>query len=116
MSTAGYGMKFGKGYLGGAPKEQEAPHQGPQEEGQGEPHHAEIHQHLQSMHEQTGKAHSHVEHHGDGRHTSHHVHEDGNIEGPHEHPDTESMQAKMQEMGEGGVTGEQNEQPDVERT
>lgn len=99
MSTAGYGMKFSPGYLGGKrePEAKGKPEAMPHEEGS---HVDDIHEHLRSMHEKTGHAHSHVEHHGDGSHTSHHIHEDGNIEGPHEHPDTQSMSAKMEEMGE----------------
>lgn len=114
MSAAGYGMKFGKGYLGGG-RPQQAP-QGPDMHDHGEPDgdeggtHEEIAQHLQSMHEKTGKAHSHVEHHGDGTHTSHHIHASGEQEGPHEHPDDESMMSKMGEMG-GEPGGEQESQP-----
>jgi len=96
------GMKFGKGYLnGGQSKEAPQGEHEPEGEQEGGDANEEIAQHLQSMHEKTGKAHSHVEHHGDGTHTSHHVHEDGQMEGPHEHPDTESMMAKMGEMGGG---------------
>jgi hypothetical protein len=64
---------------------------------QPEPHHAAIHAHLQQMHAATGEAHSHVEHHGDGTHTSHHVDAAGQVSGPHHHVDAQSLQAKMEE-------------------
>ena len=103
MATAGYGMKFGKGYLGGGkPMEQEPEGEaGHEMEEAGESHHAAIHEHLRNMHEMTGKAHSHVEHHGGGKHTSHHVDHEGNVSGPHEHASTEEMAQHMDGM-EGG--------------
>jgi hypothetical protein len=52
-----------------------------------EPHHQDIHQHLSDMHAMTGKAHSHVEHNGDGSHTAHHVDMNGQVSGPEEHGD-----------------------------
>lgn len=105
MSTAGYGMKFSKGYLGGG-KEQPSAHDPEPEEGEG---HEDIHEHLRTQHERTGHAHSHVEHHGDGTHTSHHIDAGGNVEGPHEHGSDEELMGKMQEVaGE----GEPEEQPE----
>jgi hypothetical protein len=62
-----------------------------------------IHGHLQSMHEQTGNAHSHIEHHFDGHHTSHHISEHGEMSGPHEHPNTEALNAHMSSMGGDGM-------------
>lgn len=97
MATAGYSMKFGKGYLGGnqsAPAEPETG-QEPEQEG-GEEHHEAIRAHLEDMHQRTGHAHSHVEHHGDGRHTSHHISAEGEHSGPHEHGSDEEM---MEHMG-----------------
>lgn len=78
--------------------EAEADGYGGDEGGGPEPHHTAIHAHLQQMHTETGEAHSHVEHHGDGTHTSHHVDASGQVSGPHHHADAQSLQAKMQEM------------------
>lgn len=77
---------------------------------EGSEHHEEIHQHLRNMHEATGHAHTHVEHHGDGTHTSHHIDEAGQVSGPHEHDSMEALKDHMeqtcgdegQEQGAGG--------------
>lgn len=68
------------------------------EESEGSP----IHEHLQKMHEMTGNAHSHIEHHMDGHHTSHHISEMGEMSGPHEHPDMGALHAHMSSMMGGG--------------
>lgn len=84
-----------------APKPMAQPE--PQGEEQGGDVTPEIHQHLQSVHEQTGKAHTHVEHHGDGTHTSHHISESGEVSGPHDHQNLEELkQAFDQFIGEEG--------------
>lgn len=90
MATAGYGMKFGKGYLGGAPAHEEPAHEPAMAEG-GEEHHAAIHEHLTNMHAQTGHGHSHIEHHQDGSHTSHHISHEGEMSGPHHHASAEEL-------------------------
>lgn len=90
MATAGYGMKFSKGYLGGS-KEAPMPHETNPENAGGEDHHAAIHEHLTNMHAQTGHGHSHLEHHQDGSHTSHHISHDGEISGPHHHASAEEL-------------------------
>jgi hypothetical protein len=88
MSTAGYNMKFGKGYLGPgsgggkdmAPKGQPAgeEHQEGSDDESGE---GAIHEHLQKMHEMTGHGHSHIEHKPEG-HMAHHIDHEGQISGP----------------------------------
>ena len=90
MSTAGYSMKFGKGYLGGSgggkePEAKGSP-EGEAPEGETDPE-GQIQEHLQKMHAATGHGHSHIQHHGDGRHTAHHISHDGQMSGPEEHPD-----------------------------
>jgi len=70
----------------------------PEGEGEMEPHHAAIHEHLRSMHEQTGEAHSHVEHHEDGSATTHHVSKDGEVTGPHHHNTAEEAKNKLDEF------------------
>lgn len=56
--------------------------------------------------------HTHVMHNAEGGHTSHHVMQDGEIQGPHEHPDMESLAEHMRGMtGEGG--GGNNPQEDA---
>lgn len=89
MATAGYGMKFGKGYLGGS-KEAPMPHETEPEAAGGE-NEGIIHEHLTNMHAQTGHGHSHIEHHLDGTHTSHHISHEGELSGPHHHASTEEM-------------------------
>lgn len=90
MATAGYSMKFGKGYLGGGKgepdakgPEKEIPHESePNEDADGQ-----IQEHLQKMHASTGHGHSHIQHHGDGSHTAHHISAEGQISGPEDHGD-----------------------------
>lgn len=66
--------------------------------------HSDIHAHLQSMHEKTGGAHSHVEHHMGGGHTSHHISEHGEISGPNEHGSTDGVKGDMDQMlGQDGM-------------
>jgi hypothetical protein len=75
----------------------EAVEPGEEEQGELEPHHEQIHEHLRSMHEQTGEAHSHIEHHGDGTHTSHHVTREGEVTGPHHHASAEELVEHLKE-------------------
>jgi hypothetical protein len=67
-----------------------------------------IHEHLGKMHEMTGNAHSHIEHHFDGHHTSHHISEHGEMSGPHEHANTEELKGHMDQMMGGGDMGQQD--------
>ena len=108
MATAGYGMKFGKGYLGGGGEKPQSHEMEPQgEQGGGD---EAIKQHLAERHAETGHAHSHIEHHGDGRHTSHHISDGGEHSGPHEHASAEELVNHLkehlpeeeQEIAEGG--------------
>jgi hypothetical protein len=80
------------------------------DEAEMKPHHAMIHDHLRAMHEETGEAHSHVEHHADGSHTSHHIDHEGQISGPHHHADGEAMAEHMKGMG--GAAEDQGEETD----
>jgi len=94
LSTAGYGMKFSKGYLGpgsgGGKSEPEAKGKPMGEEHQdgandgandGEDHQGAIHEHLKAMHAATGHGHSHIEHAPEG-HMAHHIDHEGQISGP----------------------------------
>ena len=103
MATAGYGMKFGKGYLGSGKQEEPMPHESePQNAGGDE----SIKQHLEERHAETGHAHSHVEHHGDGRHTSHHISEAGEHSGPHDHENLDALKSHMDQfLNEEGQEG-----------
>lgn len=75
-----------------------------------EPHQAEIHNHLRNMHAQTGEKHSHIEHHGDGSHTSHYVDEGGEVHGPHDHANMEALKQHMDQfLGEEQHEGEKPE-------
>ena len=89
MATAGYGMKFGKGYLGGNKEPDAKGEPEGQQEGEmgGEEHHAAIHEHLKAMHASTGHGHSHIEHKGDGTHVAHHIDHEGQMSGPEESGD-----------------------------
>lgn len=115
MSTAGYNLKFGKGYLGGRkePGETARPEREAHQPGSHideESHHAAIHEHLKDMHEATGHAHSHIEHHGDGRHTSHHIDASGSVSGPHDHENLEALKDHMgQFLDEEGQEGDEGE-------
>lgn len=66
----------------------------------------EIHQHLQAMHSATGEAHTHVEHHDDGSHTSHHVNKAGEVHGPHDHANLEELKSAMDQF-----IGEEEHEP-----
>lgn len=49
-----------------------------------------VHEHLAAMHAQSGGKHMHV--HSDGMtHTTHHVGEDGEVQGPHNHENIEAL-------------------------
>lgn len=89
---------------------------GAEEQGEMQPHHAAIHEHLQAMHAETGHGHSHVEHHPDGTHTSHHISHEGEISGPHHHASSEEMGEHMKSvMGENEAEPEESEaEPEYE--
>ncbi len=81
------------------------------ETGEMQPHHEAIHEHLRNMHEETGTAHTHIEHHGDGSHTSHHIDGEGEIHGPHDHENLEALKGHMDKfLDEEGKEGEGEEE------
>jgi len=81
------------------------------EEAEMQPHHEQIHEHLRNMNQMTGEAHSHIEHHEDGSHTSHHVSKDGEMHGPHDHANIEKLKSNMDKfLEEEGREGEGNEE------
>ena len=100
MATAGYGMKFSKGYLGGAKEPGEGgaakaiPHETDPTAAGGD----DIREHLERRHAETGHAHSHIEHHADGHHTSHHIDENGEHSGPHDHENLEALKSHMDQF------------------
>jgi hypothetical protein len=51
-------------------------------------------EHLKAMHAEMGGKHMHVHQHEGGL-TSHHVGEDGKVEGPHDHENTEALKEHM---------------------
>lgn len=57
-----------------------------------------VHEHLSAMHQAMGGKHMHVHSDGSGMHTTHHVGEDGQVQGPHEHPDMEAVKAHMEQV------------------
>lgn len=50
--------------------------------------------HLKAMHAEHGGKHMHVHQH-EGGYTTHHVKDDGNVEGPHDHENTEQLKSHM---------------------
>lgn len=50
-----------------------------------------VHEHLMAMHDEMGGAHTHIHHKPEGGHTTHHVTEDGEVQGPHEHATAEEL-------------------------
>ena len=85
----------------------EPPKDGAMHGEQPEGDHSAIYEHLQAMHNEHGGAHSHVHtHEGGDHHTIHHISHDGELSGPHEHEDTESMVDHMRELHGGGQTAE----------
>lgn len=113
-------MYFGKGYLGSgagggkpmANRQLEPKGAGAREEREAEPSDGagDIEEHLRARHAETGHAHSHIEHHGDGRHTSHHIDETGEVSGPHEHGSDEEMLEHLRSVaGGGGGEGESDD-------
>ena len=102
---------------GSALMEKSDPLEQPGKESGGEmaEHHPTIHDHLRQMHEVTGEAHSHVEHHSDGSHTSHHVDMAGEISGPHHHANSDEMAEHMKSMGHEEPDGdEMKDEPEYE--
>lgn len=62
-----------------------------------------VHEHLSAMHAETGGKHMHIHSPGDGTHTTHHVTEDGQMQGPHEHAGDEELKAHVgSTMGDEG--------------
>lgn len=110
MSTAGYNLKFGKGYLGGRkePGETARPESETHEPGSNVDE--QIKGHLEEMHAATGHGHSHVQHHPDGTHTSHHISHGGEHSGPHHHASSEEMAEHMAMMPEDGDEGEDEQE------
>src|ERR1044071_3248806 len=67
-----------------------------------------VHEHLRSLHEKMGGMHAHV-HHDGSKLTSHHVAEDGEVQGPHDHPNMEALKKHLDQFfGE-----EQQETPEA---
>lgn len=108
-----FNYPFGSG--GKAPKAAPKPEGNLEAAEEGAGDHAAIHQHLQEQHAADGKAHSHVVHHGDGTHTSHHV-KDGQVSGPHDHQNLEDLKSHfdqfLDEEGHEGHEDSEHEQAD----
>ncbi len=65
-----------------------------------------VHEHLSAMHSAMGGKHMHIHSDGSGMHTSHHVGEDGQVQGPHDHDNIESLKAHMDQfLNEEGAEG-----------
>jgi len=80
----------------------------PKEEDGGSP----VHEHLAAMHAQMGGKHMHV-HHDGMTHTTHHVGEDGQVQGPHDHENIEAVKEHLgkffneEEHEDGGYGGKE---------
>lgn len=71
-----------------------------------------VHEHLKAMHDEMGGKHMHVHSKGDGTHTTHHIGDDGEVMGPDEHGDTESMKEHVGSvMGDGETMMEKDDAP-----
>ena len=73
-------------------------------------HESPVHEHLAAMHKEMGGKHMHIHQNEHGEHTTHQVGEDGNVEGPHNHENTEALKHHMdkflgEEEHEGGYGG-----------
>ena len=69
-----------------------------------------VHEHLAAMHAKMGGKHMHVHSDGMGPLTSHHIGEDGKMEGPHDHENMEALKDHMsqffnEEEHEGAASG-----------
>jgi hypothetical protein len=63
--------------------------------------HSDVRNHLEDMAMRHGGIHMHI--HGDGvEHTTHHVGEDGEVQGPHIHPDIEALKQHVHHVMGGG--------------
>lgn len=71
-------------------REGSAPQHGAQEGEQ-----SGVHGHLAAMHKEMGGKHMHIHQGEEGVHTTHHVDEDGQVQGPHEHGDVEALKAHV---------------------
>lgn len=73
--------------------------------------HSDVHEHLKAMQAKDGGSHMHI--HSDGMsHTTHHVHEGGEVQGPHEHPDEESLKAHVGKFAAGEDVGQGEHEDD----
>ena len=67
-----------------------------------------VHEHLAAMHAESGGKHMHV-HHDGMSFTTHHVGDDGEVQGPHDHQNLEELKAHMDqffdEEGQEGHSG-----------
>jgi hypothetical protein len=73
-------------------------------------HESPVHEHLAAMHKEMGGKHMHIHQNEHGEHTTHQVGEDGKVEGPHNHENTEALKHHMdkflgEEEQEGGYGG-----------
>lgn len=67
-----------------------------------------IPEHLKEMQEKHGGSHMHI--HSDGMsHTTHHIHEGGEVQGPHEHPDEEALKEHVGKFAAGEDGGDKED-------
>jgi len=61
-----------------------------------------IKSHLESMQNEHGGQHMHIQAHEGGGHTTHHIGHDGAVQGPNHHPDMQSLHSHIEStMGDG---------------
>lgn len=90
IADAMAGMASGKRSGGIAERMTHSEHHEPD----GDEHGDGVHEHLKALHATMGGKHMHVHHH-EGGITTHHVGEDGKVEGPHDHENTEALKEHM---------------------
>jgi hypothetical protein len=64
--------------------------EGHEPEHKAEHEHDGVHEHLKALHEKMAGKHMHIHQH-EGGYTTHHISEDGKVDGPHEHQNTEEL-------------------------
>lgn len=98
-----------------SPDEKTDPLEAPREDGQDEGGPGSVHEHLMAMHNEMGGRHMHVHQKDENTVTTHHVDEDGKVQGPHDHANMEQLRAHMDKfLGEEEHEGEEPDQDDQE--
>lgn len=80
----------------------------------GEHEGGDVGEHLKALHEAHGGRHMHVHQSDEAHVTTHHVDEDGQVQGPHEHASMDDLHNHLESVFGGEPGGEQEEEPEAE--